>query len=296
MPARKTIAALLAACMAGVLMGVVSTYSVLTSRDLRIQSFSVDSQEVLIGDKVTFSWNTSAATQVAFRFVHLPTGSDGDLWEWVYPDVSAGNLPPTGQWSYSVPPDLADKAFKFEIEAADQAGNKVAKRSDVIRVKYWPCFTGTAECATPAIQMLAMFQAFEHGYMLWREDTATVYALAEQPTADPPYFMIGWRAFPDTWAADQTFSLADQIQAGLQEPHGRFSKIMAEYPDLLTQLGWATDPEIQFEATIQQTRIVCGASCSPSLLIRLYDGRVLQLAASYADLQQGYIWQFMPAA
>jgi hypothetical protein len=158
------------ACAVGILIGAGATYLITSNRGLHIQSFSADRSQVLIGEKVTFRWNISGATHVAFRFVHLPTGSDGDLWEWVYTDVSAGGLPPRGEWSYNVPIDLPDMRFKFEIEGSDEAGNKVAARSDEITVNYRPCFDDTPDCATAPIQTRVMLQAFEHGFMVRREE------------------------------------------------------------------------------------------------------------------------------
>ncbi|MEZ4671906.1 MAG: hypothetical protein R3E39_28715 [Anaerolineae bacterium] len=295
MPTRKTWMAVLLAAAFGALLGAAATYALLTTRGLRVQSFTADRQQVLVGDSVTFSWNVQDAAQVAFRFVHLPTGSHGDLWESVRPELLSGSLPPVGQWSYTVPLDLVDTRFKFEIEGMDEAGNKVATRSGIITVSYWPCFAEAAvDCVTPPTQVIAMLQPFEHGYMLWRGDTTTVYVLAAPP--DTPHALIGWKAYPDTWAADQSFTLASQPPAGLLQPHGRFTKILADYPELLADIGWATEPEVQFNATLQQTRIVCSTSCSPALYIKLADARIIQLAASQPTLEQGYIWNVLPAS
>ncbi len=294
MPAPKTIVGWLLACAVGVLTGSLATYIFTSNQGIHIQSFLVDTQAVVIGDKVTFSWNVTGATEVAFRFVHLPTGSNGDLWEWVYPDAAVGGLPLTGQWSYDVPIDLSASRFKFEIEAADERGNKVATRSNEITVKYRPCFDGTNECATPPVQTQVTLQAFEHGYMLRRVDTQTIYVLTSNPDAETTHVVIGWKAFADTWAADQRFELADQPPSGYLLPQARFTKIIASNYGLQHDLGWAVAPEITFEATIQQTRIACSAMCSPMLMIQMEDGRVLRLSAGDSALQAGHVWAITP--
>jgi hypothetical protein len=295
MPAPKTIFGWLLACAIGVGIGAVATYLATPYRGLAIQAFSADKQEVLIGEKVTFSWNVTGASRVAFRFVHLPTGSNGDLWEQVYTDVSAGGLSASGQWSYEVPTNLPDTRFKFEIEGADEAGNKIAARSEEFSIKYRPCFDGTDGCATVPVQTKAMFQPFERGYMLWREDTHTIYVIGNAPSG-APHFVEGWRSYEDTWAADQTYMLADTPSTGLLMPQGRFVKILADNPDLLGEVGWATAPETVFEATMQQTRNFCNMFCNMSLLTKLADGRILRLTAGDSVLQEGHVWQFVEAA
>lgn len=293
----KTLIGLLTACAVGILIGSAVTYIVMNNnRGLHIQSFSADSQTVVIGDKVTFRWNIAGATGAALRFVHMPTGSHGDLWETVQPNVISGNLPPSGEWSYTLPPEATESSFKFELEGSDEAGHKVAARSDVITVKFRPCFTGTDECATEPLQTRATLQAFEHGYMLQREDTQTIYVMVTALEANKRYVVIGWHAYPDTWAEGQSFELVGQPPAELHPPLGRFSKIMAINYGLQDDLGWATAPETVFEAAIQQTRNICNNGCSPALLIQLDDGRVLRLAASQPALEQGYVWQIIPAA
>lgn len=294
MPRLKTIIGLVIACAVGILIGSAATYGIMSNRGMRIDSFSADSQDVVIGDKVTFRWSINGATEAAFRFVHMPTGSNGDLWEYVQPDVLAGNLPPTGEWSFTVPPESTYTYFKFEVEGSDVNGNKVAARSNVIDVKFRPCFTGTDECATEPKQAQATIQTFEHGLMLQREDTQTIYVMVSDPQPDKPHVVIGWKAYPDTWAEGQSFELVGQPSAGQQQPIGRFQKVIAMDYGLQDDLGWATVPETVFEATIQQTRNACTYACSPTLLIKLNDGRILRLSASYDDLQQGYVWQIVP--
>ena len=295
-PAPKIVIGWLLACAVGMVIGAAVTYRVISQRGgLSIQAFATDKREVLIGDKVTFSWNVTGASMVAFRFVHLPTGSNGDLWEWVYTDAEAVGLPASGQWSYEVPGNLPDTRFKFEIEGEDAAGNKIAARSEEISIKYRPCFDGTADCATEPVQTRAIFQPFERGYMLWREDTHTIYVIGNAPSG-APHFVEGWRTYEDTWAADQTFTLADTPPAGLLMPQGRFIKILAINPDLLGEIGWATAPETAFEATVQQTRNYCNMFCNMSLITKLADGRILRLTAEDSALQQGHVWQFVAAS
>lgn len=293
--APKTLPGLVIACAVGMAIGAALTYLILTRQGLRIESFSVDTTQVLIGEKLTFTWKVTGASDVAFRFVHLPTGSNGDLWEYVVPEVTAGNLPPAGQWSYTVPSDLIDRRFKFEIEGSDPAGNKVAARSGEVTVQYRACLDGSEECATPPTSTPALMQVFEHGFMLWREDEKRVYVLTRDLTPDKPHMVIGWQAFDDTWAPDQQFELAGEPPAGLLLPHPRFVKILALYPDLRGDLGWATTPETPFEATTQLTRNQCGAYCGPTMLMQLGDKRILRLSApSEPDFRQGYVWQMTP--
>lgn len=293
--APKTLVSLVIACAVGVVIGTVLTYLVLTRQGPYIQSFTADRAQVLIGEKVTFTWDVAGASDVAFRFVHLPTQSHGDLWEYVVPEVTAGNLPPSGEWSYTVPTDLIDRRFKFEIEGSDPAGNKVAARSSEITVEYRPCLDGSDECATPPTSTQAMMQSFEHGFMLWREDEKRVYVLTRDLTPDQPHLVIGWQAFDDTWAPAQHFELAGEPPSGLRLPHPRFVKILALNPDLLNDLGWATAAETPFEATTQLTHNQCGAYCGQTILMQLDDQRLLRLSApSEPDFRQGYVWWMTP--
>ena len=78
-------------------------------------------------------------------------------------------------------------------------------------------------------------QAFATGVMLWRSDTRTIYALADDGS---------WASYPDTFVEgdpEQDPSLTPP--AGYQQPIRGFGKVWRENGEVAERLGWAMTPE-----------------------------------------------------
>jgi hypothetical protein len=79
------------------------------------------------------------------------------------------------------------------------------------------------------------YQAFEHGWMLWRGDTRTVYVLFDE---DP----LVWYAFADGWVDGMEPGGGPAEKPGLYKPQRGFGKVWGENPDVQRRLGFAVTP------------------------------------------------------
>ena len=76
------------------------------------------------------------------------------------------------------------------------------------------------------------YLVFEHGWMLWRGDSRTVYVLFNE---DP----LVWYAFADGWVDGMEPGGGPAEKAGLYRPMRGFGKIWAENPEVQRRLGFA---------------------------------------------------------
>lgn len=93
---------------------------------------------------------------------------------------------------------------------------------------------------TTFIQTKAAYQQFEHGFMIWREDTAAIYVL----------YNTGKLAI---YPANQYNFFAENTQkapAGFVAPVFGFGKVHANFSDVRTGLGYAIKSETSYTAAI----------------------------------------------
>jgi hypothetical protein len=192
----------------------------------------------------------------------------------------------------------------FEIELPDRASVtlifNVPWRSGGISGGQWsmaglrPTF-GTASFPTPSPTPVptpkavnAIYQSFEHGFMLWRADQDCVYAYSE--TARPGKGIIIPRELDSDYAyCLQAATLPDKAlseptPAGLQAPVGVLGKVWRYYGEVRSALGYAVAPQQAYVANIPYHDCSNQFACTffPPLLT-LPDGRTLscgQRAAS----------------
>ncbi len=88
----------------------------------------------------------------------------------------------------------------------------------------------------------ATLQQFEHGMLLWREDTNQVYLLTNSGT---------WFELLDRWQDGTPITSRGNPPAGLQSPVRGFGYVWGKRQDVFDALGWATDKEKGFCAVIQ---------------------------------------------
>jgi hypothetical protein len=118
------------------------------------------------------------------------------------------------------------------------------------------CATTTADTVWSA------WQPFEGGYLLWRDDTDTVYALYGSDSGS-------WLEIADTWDGSTLPDRGD-APAGRQAPIRGFGHVWATSDEIFQNLGWATDQEKGFCATVQRfekgflLRSSAVESCTPN--------------------------------
>jgi len=96
---------------------------------------------------------------------------------------------------------------------------------------------------TGAVITSAVFQRFEYGQMIWREDRRLIYVRYDDG---------GWEVVEDTWQeGDAPVDPNLTPPPGLRQPERRLGKAWRTYPYIRERLGWATSEEISFEGVFQ---------------------------------------------
>ena len=120
-------------------------------------------------------------------------------------------------------------------------------------------------------QVYVTSQRFEHGLMIWRSDSSEIWVLFD-----------GGRALLFPPSAYQSLPENPYMYppAGYVRPILGFGKVWGRYADVRTGLGWATQPEIGYSATL---RIDPGA-----LYLRQIDGLWIAITS-------GSAWIYVPS-
>ena len=123
----------------------------------------------------------------------------------------------------------------------------------------WASFPGSA--ATPYVTQ-AIYQPFEYGFMVWRSDENCVYTIQNSIDGGPRFAVIPKTipagSNPMIYSYGYCLAVAPLIDkplevtppAGLIEPTGVLGKVWRYYDELRTSLGYATQPEEDYAATI----------------------------------------------
>jgi hypothetical protein len=103
-------------------------------------------------------------------------------------------------------------------------------------------------CPTAAPQQTwAAEEPFEHGFMIWQEDTHSVYMLYNNGNS----YQIGLDPYVEGDPEDACPAVGS-APAGLFKPVRGFNRQWCNLPGVRDKLGWATGPEIGFDATWQR--------------------------------------------
>jgi hypothetical protein len=107
-----------------------------------------------------------------------------------------------------------------------------------------PAQAESVGCPTAdAVASSAVFQRFERGQMIWRQDRRLVYV---------HYDNESWQVFEDTWQEGEPSSDPSLTPPpGLRQPEGRLGKLWRTQSYVQEALGWATSEEIAFEGVFQ---------------------------------------------
>ncbi|MBV7339980.1 SH3 domain-containing protein [Chloroflexi bacterium TSY] len=107
-----------------------------------------------------------------------------------------------------------------------------------------PTLPSTPTNIPPRFVIPAVWEEFEHGYMLWRSDVNKHYAFyREQDT-------YKWSIFPK-WDEGTPVLSRGEPPEGLLAPIRGFGHYWGKEDEVFKNLGWATDREKSFCATIQ---------------------------------------------
>jgi len=96
---------------------------------------------------------------------------------------------------------------------------------------------------SPGVQTAGAWEPFERGQMLWRKDVLRVMVLEDNGR---------WAVYEDNWhEGDAAWDASLNAPAELFQPVRGFGLVWREQPGVRDALGWATQPEVSFDASVQ---------------------------------------------
>ncbi|MCB0037821.1 MAG: LysM peptidoglycan-binding domain-containing protein, partial [Anaerolineales bacterium] len=209
-----------------------------TSTDIGIDLFTAEIVEEIANDgrRIRFEWATHGATHGT-----LTSGTSERFLNW-------WNVGPAD----TLTADLGRTMFPDPIMTLHMF-NDVTGQETIATVQLdWDCtydyfFTPAPDrCATQAAHEInAVYQPFEHGFMVWQpfENTATVYAFFD----DGNVFLA-----TDSWVEGDPESDPNLVPPeGLYQPIRGFGNVWRENEWIREQLGWATAEESTYTAIYQ---------------------------------------------
>ncbi|MBI3242167.1 MAG: hypothetical protein HYZ49_07730 [Chloroflexi bacterium] len=111
----------------------------------------------------------------------------------------------------------------------------------------------TSSYPTPnQIGFTAAYQPFERGFMIYVPDRKAVWVFVQPDAATPRAFSAGlWLAYSDTFKeGEPETDPALTAPEGLIQPKRGFGKVWRENGPVEAALGWATEIELPYPATI----------------------------------------------
>jgi hypothetical protein len=203
----------------------------------QIYSFTAVPQTVSPGSSVTVNW--SAEGESALLCVVFVGGYTDNCYE----------VAVSGSYTVLVEDDFRSSMF-LELAVSNATGQQTTT-SIYIELdcpdEWWFFDNPPDNCpARDAADSLAAAQYFEGGWMLWVEESNTIYAFYEPQRSYSPFY-DGF-ADPDDPAADNDdYNPPD----GFFVPKRGFGLVWHDYSYVRDMLGWALAPEFGFETTYQ---------------------------------------------
>jgi hypothetical protein len=212
----------------------------------RVQSLSTNTSTPAVGDELVISWSVTDTNSALLEI--YDGNSETNLYAYM-------GLAPSGSVSITVPP-TANQKLRIVATAANKIpGAYDRKASAELMVNV------VAATQTTTVTTYAAYQAFEHGFMVWRSDNDDVYVFGSGVTI-----------------YDTAAGLPDNIYTtppdGLIAPINAFGRVWSNNDYLRTNLGWATGSEQGYQATVTYTGRV---ETMTEFTLSLPGGRVLTL-------------------
>lgn len=249
-----------------------------TAAGLAILSFTVDVENIAVGKRLTFNWQTTGAVRAM-----IWSGTSHRF-------PPAWEVSPNGTHVAELTTTYYNNPM-MTLVAYDSADNQV---SQAVQVE-WPCtytyFFETSFTACPlygASSTWAAEQAFEHGRMIWLEEISgenfTTQKILLVFFADGKYAQ-----YQDTWTEGQPESDPSLTPPdGKYQPVRGFGKVWRENDSVRNGLGWALAPEQGFDTTWQQQM----RESIPSVaFVRTIDGLIVQIDGW--GWETGGTWKFL---
>lgn len=241
-----------------------------------IQEFIAEPAVIDRDGQVTITWSVSGAEVVLVGQVD----ADGFYLE---PDEP---MPAVGSMTFTAL-ETDYYTASFFIYAGDEEGVGTNTTTTVDVSCPYTYFFGEIPAVadscphTDVLTMPAAHQIFERGDMIWRSDLGQIIAIYSDGT---------YERFEDTYIDDEEIVYPvseDDVPEGLLMPIRGFAKIWANNDHVRSQLGWAQQAEIGYDATVQR---VADGTLGNEFSDEYFIMPNSQLIALYAD----GTWQLVP--
>ncbi len=102
-----------------------------------------------------------------------------------------------------------------------------------------------------ATNVTAVYQSFEHGFMIYLSDRQAIWVFVDSPVAASTVPTGAWFAYADAFAeGEPETDPAIVAPADLRQPKRGFGKVWREQPGVREALGWAKDFERPYAAIV----------------------------------------------
>lgn len=139
----------------------------------------------------------------------------------------------------------------------------------------------------PAHTVSALYQPFEHGFMVWRGDTGSIYIFYINPDGvSGPALQFQLKEYLK-WEASLNPS-AQSPAAGFYGAEGLLGRVRnGSHHALVDSLGWATDPQTAYQPIVQDS--LNGAFVHPLVYFTLPDGAIVRFVTDLYGSQWSFI-------
>jgi hypothetical protein len=224
--------------------------------------FDVDQSVIPIGGCITLSWIVPDAAHVVLRGSNWPEGVQEGVTSsgisTVCPDT-ATHYVPDQPVRYTLLASYSDgHTDTHEVVVNYDMSSTISPTATPSPVVSAVGYTGYA--ATPDAAINASFQAFENGWMLWRSDTDTVFALMGDSSMFAYTFDLSALAPANLYPPTPS---PDLLHPQVSFP---FDRVWQRDPSIRERIGWATTAALAYTARVM-------GQTAPGFGISLPDGR-----------------------
>ncbi|MBZ0278071.1 MAG: LysM peptidoglycan-binding domain-containing protein [Anaerolineae bacterium] len=231
--------------------------SLITSTNIRVESFTAMPNPVPAGEVVTVSWQVVGTQYALLTVLDLASGQ---------PLGIVQELPTVGTTTVPVPA-AGISEIRLILHAANLTTNYPVNMYERLAESSLTISVSTAPNPT-SLTTQAAFQQYENGFMVWRADTGAIYVFG---LGLGVYLQSSYQGLPDN-------TCDTGVPSGFVCPINGFGRVWGNDVNTRRYMGWATAPEQGYSAVLN---LVGGNVVS----MTLPDGRTV-----YID--NGTTWHF----
>lgn len=247
---------------------IFETILVPLETDMTIVSFTASPDPVKRGGTVTLSWNVPHANSVDIARLSL---------HGIFLPLDVPNPPVSGSIEHPVPEEYVT-SITYYLSATDVNGVMHSAYTQVSIVCRYDEHLA-AECPLTQDHVWAAHEPFEHGHMVWRDDTREIYVLYDDGS---------YETYEDTWREGEVIDVEETPPQEFVTPTRGFGKLWENQRNVRDRLGWATAAESGYTMWVETTREHFGHYPRTDVYFRLPDSHVVHLRGSPAE------WEMLP--